>query len=216
MSIDLSKYLDYIEKSEIPPDFPHGLTSGGFSYFDNGKYDLMTGFNARKDCCAKGLWIVIDKKWTKKLAQYINGRKCLEIMAGGGWLTKALLEHGVDIVATDNFSWAKEKLPHKTMKPVIEIEKLDAIEAVNKYRDRDVLVVSWPHSSFDNVLCEACQLWGREKEIVYIGEGEEGCCAGMDFWHCFKALDIKIPMKSWDGLHDYVFVGHYDKELFMI
>ena len=210
MSIDLLQYLDYIEKSEIPPDFPHGLTSGGWSYFE-AQYDLMTCLKARKDCCAKGLWIVIDKKWTNKLAKYIKNRKCLEIMAGGGWLTKALLEHGVDIVATDDFSWTEGKSPHCNMRPVTEVEKLDAVEAVNKYRDRDILVVSWPHSSFDNVLCKACESWGKEKPIIYIGEGEEGCCAGRDFWQYFKTLKIKFPMKSWDGLHDYVFIGNYVK-----
>jgi hypothetical protein len=44
--------------------------------------------------------------------------------------------------------------------------------------------------------------------IVYVGEGEGGCCAGEDFFEFVSEWNLieTIPIPQWDGIHDYMFV----------
>ena len=210
----IDNYLECLKNKTIPPTFPDGLISGGGwndeidRSFDNW---FMKVYEAREKLTKKGLWTVIDQKWTKILADWIGDRKCIEIMAGAGWLAKALSESGIDIVATDNDSWTNKA--HTELEKVYLIECLDAVEAVSSnYKDRDILIVSWPPYN-DDTICEVCEKWGTKKPIVYIGEGEGGCNAPDDFWKRFKKIKNTpdIPMVSWDGIHDYVTIGKWGK-----
>jgi len=176
-----------------------------------GYYNYMNVFMSREKCTKKGMWAIVDKTWTKQLAQWIGNRKCLEIMAGAGWLSKALNEHGIDIIATDDDSWTNKEHKHTDMKKVYPIETISGKDAVNNYLDRDILIVSWP--PYDNSeICRICDEWGSDRPIVYIGEGDGGCCAPEIFWVDFKIEEepnIKIP--QWDGIHDHLMVGYWQK-----
>lgn len=201
----LTEYLDHIDEGKIPPEPPEGLVSGGWDYSLKTD-DLMSLWNARRFCTNRGLWIIIDQIWTKQLAEWIGKRTCLEIMAGAGWLSKSLHDHGVTIRATDDFSW--EGKPHSNLKTVFNVEKLAALSAL-KFHQADILVCSWPPYD-DMTICDVCEKWGEDKPIIYIGEGWGGCCAPEKFWQHFKEdSDLKFPMKSWDGIHDYVYIGNY-------
>jgi hypothetical protein len=207
----LENYLKDIERKKVPSQPPDGLTSGGWDFSFKGD-DLMRMWEGRRACNEKGLWIVIDKIWTKRLAKWIGNRKCLEVMAGAGWLAKALSEHGVEIIATDNFSWDGQQ--HGDLVTVFDVEKIDAVDAVAKH-SADILIVSWPPYD-DQTICNVCDLWnvcevmGEEKPVIYIGEGWGGCCAPDLFWEHYEYDDsLNFPMKSWHGIHDHVHVGHY-------
>ena len=121
---------------------------------DDGPLD---SFKARQECTTRGMWAIIDKQWTKKLAKWIGNRKCLEVMSGAGWLAKALSIHGIDIVATDNFSW--ENAQHKEMTVVYDVENISGIQAVKKYNDKEVLIISWPPYDHGEI-CKICDKWG--------------------------------------------------------
>jgi len=172
--------------------------------------DLLSSFRAREECTKRGMWAVVDKHWTKELAKWIGNRKCLEVMAGAGWLAKALDFYKVDIIATDDHLWKNGR--HKEMKVVYPVEELDGLEAVKKYSDRDILIVSWPPYN-EKAICSICDKWGNGKPIVYIGEDYEGCCATDLFFKNFKRSEeqpnIKIP--QWWGLHDYLTIGYWNK-----
>ncbi|MBS4199128.1 hypothetical protein KHA93_05595 [Bacillus sp. FJAT-49732] len=45
--------------------------------------------------------------WVHHLAKWIGTRKCLEVMAGYGYLARLLNYFGVDIIATDNYHLMK-------------------------------------------------------------------------------------------------------------
>jgi len=206
-TIPLNDFLRYVDSLEIPlyppddsfKDIPSAATNSFKNHWD-----------ARKKCNNKGMWPIVDRRWTKKLSNWIGNKKCLEIMAGGGWISKALNNHGIDIIATDNFSWEKT---HKDMKLLCDVLKKDAAEAAAYYKDRDILVVSWPPFN-QNDICDACNAWGVDRPIIYIGEGEGGCNAPEGFWEHFKELDNqpKIPLARWAGINDRVIIGYWTWE----
>ena len=159
----------------------------------------------RRELTKIGMWAIVDKSWTKHLADdEIKGRKCLEVMAGNGYLSKALSEHGVDIIATDDKSW--DGMNHD----VFDVEKLSGVESIEKYGDNcDILIVSWPPYE-DPEINEICRKWGKDKRIIFIGEGCGGCTADDTFFDNFEYEDSSVDLPSYWGINDYIFVGYYE------
>ena len=205
--MNLDEYLNLIEQGKIPPEPPEGTSPNGFG-FSAGAAGLER-FKARQTCNELGLWTVIDQIWPKILADWIGSRSVLEIMAGAGWLAKALAENGVNITATDDYSWNGSDGQHKQIRYVHPVKKLHALEAIATI-EADILLCSWPPYG-DGTICAACRLWRPEKPIIYIGEGEGGCNAPDEFFEHFQRIDDRpaIPMQSWDSLHDHVFIGEW-------
>lgn len=157
-------------------------------------------------CHQRGMWAIVDLTWTRKLADWIGNRKALEVMAGAGWLAKALRIHGVDIVATDNYSWDCDY--HPRMVRVTEVLKMDGEEAVNTYKEADVLIMSWPPQTMDAY--RIAEAWGTKRPIVYIGEERGGCTAEDTFHRHFKP-EKTIFIPRWRGNSDYLQIGHWRK-----
>lgn len=200
--LEIEDFIDYLKRGEIPPEPPYGSSPHGRNY--NPGISIYPG---RDEVTARGMWAIVDKIWTKKLAQWIGKRTCLEVMAGAGWLAKALSDFGTDIVATDNGDWDER---HNKMVFVCPIEKLDGLKAVDKYKDREILIISWPPYG-DMGIHYICKKWTR-KPIIYIGESDGGCNAPEVFWVHFKEIDPqpKIPLMAWNGLHDSAHIGYYN------
>jgi len=189
----MKEFLVQMRAGSIPRRFPECI---GYGYGTRIKYIHM------------GMWALVDETWTKRLAGYIGDRKVLEIMAGVGWLAKALKAHGVNIVATDSGAWDKR---HKKAPKIFDIKKMEASEAVDKI-DADILLVSWPpYDDKTRSLILAVERWGTEKPVVYIGEGDGGCNASEEFFESFEQKEI-IPMPSWGCIHDKCRVGYWRKK----
>lgn len=202
--MDLSLFLECVKTGTIPDSPPDGLASGGYRLGLSLNY-----FDARTVCNRYGMWAIVDKVWTKELANWVGNRKVLEIMAGAGWLARALSDYGVEVVATDDYSWDKEN--HKQMRRVYPVTKLHALEAIATIK-ADVLLVSWPPYGDDTVY-RAMRLWGTRKPIVYIGEPEGGCNAPDLFFEEFKPIRHPVfPLVCWDGIHDGVMIGKWKGE----
>ena len=205
----LKQFVDNVKNGVLSDHAPYVYEMVDYNSFERPN-DPLASSQARGECCKRGMWAVVDKHWTKELAKWINGRKCLEVMSGAGWLAKALDFHKIDIIATDDYLWKNGR--HKDMKVVYPVEELDGLEAVKKYSDRDVLIVSWPPYESDAII-SICNEWGNDKPIVYIGEDYEGCCATDLFFKNFKRSEeqtnIKIP--QWWGLHDQLIIGYWIK-----
>jgi len=207
-------YLEHIKRGVIPDSAPDGLVRGGFTSFDNaiGMDNFLKYFQVREECTKNGIWAIVDDIWTRELASWIGDRKCIEVMAGAGWLSRALANHGVDIKASDNDSWIG-KQHNSNLNKVFDVYKWDAIETIHLTSDYDVLLVSWPPLD-SRVICDVCDAWGSGP-IVYIGEGPGGCCAPDEFWANFNEYPDypDFNMKSWHGIHDYVYIGEWGKQV---
>lgn len=195
---DYQDFIDCLESGNVPKKTPK-LFEQRCTIKSYDKYFYMRG-----EVTDYGMWALVDLQWTKKLANWIDKRIVLEVMAGRGWLAKALHHHGVNVIATDNYDWEEK---HEKGKMVFDIERLDALDAVKQYPNADILIVSWPpyeHSHINKV----CAEWGKTRPIVYIGEGYGGCTADNEFHKRFEETQtMSIP--QWDGIHDHIEIGYY-------
>jgi hypothetical protein len=203
-TMPIEEFIDCINNGEIPLFAPEGSSTGGWR--SSGETFLET-FQARMRCNNLGMWAIVFHEWVKELAKWIDHRQCLEIMAGAGWLAKALKQCDISITATDDFSWNTEQ--HAKIAPVFPISNYEASKAIINI-NADILIVSWP--PYDcNAIVKACEVWGTEKPIIYIGEDQGGCNATDAFFERFKLIKNHpdISMKSWNGIHDHVKIGYW-------
>ena len=90
MAIPKHKFITCLLKGEIPEEPP--------------KRD-MNSWELRKIATERNMWTLVSRDWVKVLAERIKGKKVLEVMAGAGWLAKALSDEGIEIFATDDYRW---------------------------------------------------------------------------------------------------------------
>ena len=180
--------IELLESGLTPdywPDMERMGLLGGFEVFS-----LRETVNIKHN-----MWALVDKVWTKVLAERLQGQKCLEIMAGSGWLSKALSEHGISAVATDRDAG----------RAVFDVTAMDAAEAIKTYREEcDVLILSWPTYSCP-AASECLTEWPTDKPIVYIGESQGGCCAEDSFFSQIEFLE-EISIPSWGAIHDRCYI----------
>lgn len=194
--------------NEFLADVQQGIIPNKFSSIPQYGKSWITFHEGRSICTRLGMWAIVDKTWTASLAKWIGERKVLEVMGGVGWLAKALSEHGIDIVCTDNNEWVNG--PHKTAKFVFNVEQMDAKEAIKKHSDADILLVSWP--PYDgNEVTEILKAWGNKRPVIYIGELDGGCNAPEEFFDIFEYefMDIRLP--NWNGIHDLILTGYLNE-----
>jgi hypothetical protein len=91
-----------------------------------------------------GRYCIYTSEFISLLADNLRGKKVLEIGAGNGLLAKLLADKGVDIIATDDFSWS-DKISFGP-----NVEKLAASQALSKYSP-EVVLCSWspPGNDFE-------------------------------------------------------------------
>jgi hypothetical protein len=85
----------------------------------------------------KGIYCFYSRRLISQLAAIIGDRPCLEIAAGDGTLSRFLAARGVDITATDDYSWSG------SVAYPDDVQHLDAVKALRTHRPR-VVVCSWP------------------------------------------------------------------------
>lgn len=85
----------------------------------------------------KGIYCFYSGELIQRLAELIGPRRCLEVGAGDGCLSRFLAGAGVDITATDDHSWE-----HLIDYPA-DVERLDAAKALQRHRP-EVVICSWP------------------------------------------------------------------------
>jgi hypothetical protein len=85
----------------------------------------------------EGIYCFYSRELIAALAGLIGTRSCIEIAAGDGTLTRFLAQQGVQIQASDDFSWE-----HAVRYPEW-VARLEAREALRLHAP-DVVVCSWP------------------------------------------------------------------------
>lgn len=174
---------------------------------------FMHSFTDKQEWNNRGMYAFVSWKWVIPFVKWINGRKCLEVMAGAGWLSLALRQKGVDVIATDNMSWHKLK----RWKNVTPVEPLSAKKAIEKYgAEIDIMIIGWPY--MDDHAYYALKLLHKlnpNANVVYIGEGDGGCTASPKFFKHFREEEdqefdqVAKEYERFYGMHDYMFLGRY-------
>lgn len=131
-----------------------------------------------------GMWSYVNAPFAKALSDYLKGAPVLEIMAGNGYISKGLRNNNATekIFTTDSQAWTKENETGKH--PVIPIEKIDAIQAINKYGSQvKYVIMSWAPDKQETDW-EVLQLLRRsypEINLLVIGE-QNGATNSKVFW----------------------------------
>lgn len=85
----------------------------------------------------EGIYCFYSRQLVDELARLIGTRRCLEVAAGDGTLTRFLNQRGVTVTASDDYSWQ-----HEVHYPE-HVEKRDAQDALREYAP-EVVICSWP------------------------------------------------------------------------
>ena len=184
--------LELLRNLQIPQNYPIEL------------FTRPEIFNTRRDVIKLQGFAVLEKNWLKVLADWIGKRKVLEVMSGCGALSKSLRDFGIDIIATDNFS-----LEDKWQNIWCEIENIDAVDAINKYKDRDILIASWmPYNEEIDYKClERMREVNPNMKMLIIGE-IYGATNSEKFWKEANIIDepiineLNVLYHRWMFIHD--------------
>lgn len=208
-------------EKKIPDEMPKYTSDNFLERITNRDLLGTTKELILKDAYNKfGMFGFVSWRWINPLAEWINGRKCLEIMAGRGWLSHALQIKGVDIIATDDFSWhAKEEF--STWKDTVTtVEKLNAVDAITKYgQGVDIMLVSWPYidkTAFHSLkkLYEV----NPNTLFIFIGEWNTSVCANKDFFNSYQLIEdphfqrVSRYYQSWACMNDRMYLGKFSFE----
>ncbi len=189
-----------IEKGKVKFDLISGLLAQ-FLFFTQGLerkpvsmfwFRLIWPLNRQKKLLMplvqpQGIYCFYSKPLVDALALMIGPSHCLEIAAGDGTLTRFLALKGVNITATDDYSWS-----HQVKYPEW-VTKMDALDALRTYSPETV-ICSWPPAgnTFER------QIFRSKNVALYIAIGSR---------HHFAAGN----WKEYNGQTSFTF--HEDKRL---
>lgn len=162
-----------------------------------------------------GMYAFVSWRWVNPFVEWLGDRKVLEVMAGRGWWTYALRQKGVNVIATDDFSW----MNRSWIDTLTEVEEMDAIEAVERYgKEVDVVAMGWPYMD-DTAYRVIKRLHEVNPDalVVYIGE-RGGCTADDNFHEHFEIMfndpefnEVTTRYQSWEHIHDHILLGRYSE-----
>jgi hypothetical protein len=192
-SSEASTFYKEVYSGAIPESIPLSVRPNSESFSMN-----MAGMVLSHALHDLGYYAAATKALAQHLKEIVGDKPVLDLMAGSGYMTKALREAGVLTIATDNYSWGFEG----------PAEKLDALAALEKYKDiAGTVLIAWaPHGDGTDL-----EIWSRvllEPEyslgVVVIGEGVGGC-TGSDAFASARELSNHevVPYETFMGLHDY-------------
>lgn len=140
---------------------------------------------------------LLTKEVIEEVVKFIGGRRVLEVGCGSGFLAKLLQNAGVNVIATDN-NWRNSLYNDKSnlfyQKLFTDVEELDAISAIDKYKeDVDIVLMSWPAYESPMAYEVLKLLIELDKPLIYIGEWWGGCNADDDF---FELIDERCYTRN--------------------
>lgn len=157
----------------------------------------------RHNLCSRFSWSIPSPGDMGWLARLLDGRGVVEIGAGSGYWAWQMTQVGIDVIAFDpNLPGPDNRyVKHKLYHPVLPGDDRKAAH----YPERALLLCWPPHA--DPVATDALKAYTGDL-LIYIGEGDGGCCADDDF---FKLLDAEwdeageSPFHvTWWGIHCYM------------
>lgn len=141
------------------------------------------------------------------------GPRVLDPLAGTGYWGWLLHQHGVDVLCSDvhpphNSSAMPQRNEwHKEVEPFMPVLAADAVDSVTVHGDDRTLLLSWP--PYGSAIGEKAIAAYRGNRIIYIGEGEGGCCGDDGMFDRLTAEWREVAEHrpvQWYGIHDVVTV----------
>lgn len=170
--------------------------------------DALTGeFMAREKFIQKYGFAIL---WSGAIEAIRPHAPLVEIGAGSGYWTYELQSHGIDCIATDTMEGSygfftrdnPDDPERRWNKQYVEIEKLNSVEAVRRYPNRNILTV-WP--DYDAPwAADALDIFTGQT-VIYMGEGYGNATAD-DRFHIMLEQRFgnqeSIPMPHFEYSYD--------------
>lgn len=162
-----------------------------------------------------GMWSYTNSSFTNALSKYLQGAPVLEVMAGNGYISKGLRNSNPHetIYTTDSQEWVKENETGKH--PVTTVEKLSALDALNKYgHDVQYVIMSWApdKGEQDWQLLQHIRSDYPELKLLIVGE-KNGATNSPTFWknaQLSQPQDLKEVnqyLKSFDLIDEQIYLA---------
>ena len=154
-------------------------------------------------------WCILNWKWLIKVAQRLKrAKRIIDYGAGNGWITFCL---NIVFEAMDVKTRVIAYEPESSFDAYPEMYRapVDFIREKPTLQKDDIIICSWPSygkSWAFEMLSEAIS--NECSKLVYIGEGEWGCCARDDFFELkekYSYVDIGLKcddFNSWNQIND--------------
>jgi len=151
------------------------------------------GFAFRRSLLYYYSFAVPDDRAIEIISKYAP---VVEIGAGSGYWSYMLSQNGIQVKAFDNQSW------HEIWKKQwFDVQDGDE-KVLRNYPERSLLMC-WPN--YNEPFASNCLKNYKGKNVIYIGEGFDGC-TGDDAFHKTLDNEWKIidshEIPTWDGIHD--------------
>ena len=158
----------------------------------------------RREYNARFGFPIITPQAVRWIAQATAGNPLLEIGAGNGYLASELINHDLDVIATDPHPHGAENGHRIPMAPVPGIEILTATgtDAMALHPDHHILW-SWPDLNAEYTHKTLRNFAGRF--LVYIGEDMYGNTGSQEFHQILQTDYTEIDshqIPTFPGLHD--------------
>lgn len=156
----------------------------------------------RNDLVSEYAWTITAPATVEFVAEQC-GPRVVDPLAGSGYWAFLLGQLGADVAASDLEPGASRWHRHGLHVPVAQADAVDAVKAA---ADR-VLLLAWPPYAAP-IGAQVIEAYAGDR-IVYIGEGDYGCCGDDDMWTLLGSAWHEVaehrPVQWW-GLHDWVTV----------
>lgn len=162
-----------------------------------------------------GMWSYTNSSFTNALSHYLNGAPVLEVMAGNGYISKGLRNSNPHetIYTTDSLDWVKENETGKH--PVTNVERLSALDALNKYgHDVEYVIMSWApdKGEQDWELLQHLRSDYPDLKLLVVGE-KNGATNSPAFWHNAQLSqpddlkEVNQYLKSFDLIDEQIYLA---------
>lgn len=167
--------------------------------------DIM-GYKARCEYIATASWFILVKEQAEILANFLKGKKVLEVCAGVGYLAAHMRQLGVtDYIAIDVFG-----KNHPSGNVNYGVTQRSAFNVT--VAKADVVIMTWPNYN-SNLADTIVRQMRKDQVLIYQGE-DWGGCTGDDRFHRYignpdKFVELSLISQrlkhyqvQWSGIYD--------------
>jgi hypothetical protein len=192
---------DHVRPSDYP--WERGRQVGGF-----GDYEPLI---QRTELTSRYAWTITAPETVAFVVTHA-GPKVVDPLAGSGYWAYLLGQAGVDVIVSDlNPPDVAANHWHQAGVAHVHVAGMDAVDAVTAYGSGRTLLLAWP--PYDAPIgADVLNAFPGDR-VIYIGEGEGGCCGDDDLFELLGCGWVEVANHrpvQWLGIHDYVTV--YDRE----
>ncbi|GFZ27041.1 SAM-dependent methyltransferase [Lactobacillus corticis] len=159
-----------------------------------------------------GIWSLPNLAASQAIKNHYQVKTALEVMAGNAYWSKALSQTGIDCTATDSLEWAKSSQTGSDR--FYPVENLSATEAVEKYRQVDLILASWS-PNFGDADIQLVQAWRKfapNAKLLFVGE-YAGATNSPNFW---QEVPLVSADEMWDINANFISFDFIDEEIFQV